>query len=210
MCGRFTEDNFHCGEYCRLVLGGRQRLRLSKLLSLVLRHRPELIGVSLDENGFVDIELLVDGIKKYLSGDDWSWLSSMHIYAVANTCPKGRFEVRGGRIRATYGHSLRVKLDLPEDGSVKILYHGTLKLNVPRILMEGLKPMNRLYVHLTDNIDDALMVAKRRGKSLAILVIDADKLRRCGYRIYRAGKNVYLVSYVPVDCIVRVKHINLD
>ena len=182
---------------------------MSKLLSLILRHKPELVGVRLSEDGFIDIDLLVDGIKRYLSKSDWSWLSPLHIYAVAETCPKNRFEIKNGRIRATYGHSLKVKLNLPEDNVVKLLYHGTLRMNIPQILSGGLKPMNRLYVHLTDNIDDALIVARRRGKNLAVITIDAEKLRQHGYRIFRAGKNIYLVSYVPVDCIVNIEYVNM-
>ena len=179
---------------------------LSKLLSLILRHKPKIINIKLSEDGFVSIDELVRKIKDNMPKSHlYSWLKPLHIYAIANTCPKGRFEIRNGKIRATYGHSINVKLKLEVDMESKVLYHGTSKDVLPKILAEGLKPMNRKYVHLTDKIEDAIIVAKRKGKRIVVLIVNADKLRARGYAIYKAGKNTYLVSYVPPDCIYKVE-----
>jgi len=209
VCNSFTEDPVHCNSSCELILTGRQRLKLSKLLSLILRHKPEIVNLRLGEDGFVSIDELVGKIKQYLPRRRfYSWLKPLHIYAVAATCPKGRFEVKNGMIRATYGHSVDVKLNLHVDTKVKTLFHGTAKEVLQKILAEGLKPMNRRYVHLSDNFEDAVIVARRKSARVVVLIINAEKLRARGFEIYRAGKNTFLVSYVPPDCIEKFEIIS--
>ena len=204
-CGVFTEEPVHCGQPCELVLDGKRRLMLSKLLSGLLRHFPHEIGLRLREDGFteVDVEELARLIRtRWRNKELYSWIRGEHILAVAMTDPKGRFEVKDGRIRARYGHSIRVKVELPEvKNPPKYLYHGTTPEALPRILREGLKPMRRLKVHLTDSIEEAIENARRRTQHPVVLRIDAERAIRRGLRIFKAGKHVYVIDYVPPDLI---------
>ncbi len=196
----------HCNSPCKLILTGKQRLKLSKFLSLILRHKPEVVGVELDDEGFINIDELVNKIRS--CSPSYYWLKPIHIVAIAETCPKGRFEIRNGKIRATYGHSIRVNLSLPVDNEIKILYHGTTLERLNRILSEGIKSMGRMYVHLSSNLSDAIEVAKRHGSKIVILIVNADKLRAHGIKVLRAGKSVYLVKYVPPSCIEGIRRLN--
>jgi len=124
--------------------------------------------------------------------------------AIAMLDPKGRFEICGDRIRARYGHSknLGIEIDYPRDIETKILYHGTAKEFIDRISIEGLKPMNRRYVHLTIDMVDACIVGERHSRNPVVLKIDADCVRSHGIDIYIASKNIRLAKHVPRKCII--------
>lgn len=208
-CGKFTEVPYHCGVKCTLILDPTRRLKLSKLLSGLLRHFPEVIGLELDKNGFTKqtIDELVYLIKtRWKNKELYQWLRSEHVYAVVALDPKGRFEIRNNRIRARYGHSIKVEIayneakDLPPK-----LYHGTSPEALKSILREGLKPMKRLKVHLTSSLEDAYHNALRKTKFPVILEIDTKSLMKEGIKVYKAGKNVYVVDYVPPQVIKVIK-----
>ena len=172
------------------------KTRVSKLMAYILRHSPEEFGLKPDEEGFVPLEELVNALRRVypdVTGD--------FVREIVENDPKGRYEIRGDKIRARYGHSFEVKLNHEEDRETKILYHGTPRRNLERILREGLKPMKRQFVHLTTSRKEALETGRRHGKDVVLLIIDADCLRRKGLKIHRAGKNVRIVKHVPPECI---------
>ncbi len=195
----YVEEDMHCGAPCLEVLDGARRLRLSRLMSAVLRHVAPSFGLRINRGGWVPIRSLVEALKVRCP-----WLKEEHVVAVAMTDPKGRFEVKGGLIRARYGHSLSVHIDYPEDASVNRLYHGTVKPRDELILREGIKPMKRRMVHLSPTIEDALLNASRWRGHPIVIEVDAERLRRMGFKVYRASPSVYLTPYVPPSCIVRV------
>ncbi|NPB02225.1 MAG: RNA 2'-phosphotransferase [Methanopyri archaeon] len=215
-CGTYTEKKLcpECGAPTEVFLDGRRRLALSRLLAGILRHFPEEVGVELDEEGFTDCDVheLAERIKtRWKNREYYRWLTGEHIVAVAETCPKGRFEIdERGRIRARYGHSrrLHVRPTLPEAEDVDELYHGTARENLERILREGIRPMGRKYVHLTDDVSEAVATARRHSDDPVVLVVDVSCLRRHGLVPRKAGKTVYVVpGRVPPECISRViKH----
>jgi len=173
-----------------------RRIRLSKLLSLILRHKPEIVNSSIDREGFLScsVDELVGRIKS-LKG--FSWVKTEHVYAIAESDEKGRFEIRNGRIRALYGHSIPVQMKYKRDEVPDVLYHGTGRSAVDLILKEGLKPMKRNMVHLTSSIRDAYIVGLRKDSKPVILVIDAKRAVSEGVDIRRACRNVYVSSYIP-------------
>jgi len=183
----------------------RKRIRLSKLISGILRHFPEAFDIVLDEEGFVEIRELVEKIRK--KRKDLNWITVEDVLEVVRKDEKGRFEVRGGRIRARYGHSVEIKAKYPEDKSSKILYHGTSERSLEGIFREGIKPMKRKYVHLSVNFSDAVEVGRRHGGKTVILVIDAECLRRKGHKVLYASEKVRLTDLVPPDCILRVEYV---
>ena len=174
----------------------RKRVKLSKLLSFILRHNPSLLGISLDSEGFADvsIEELALRIRK-LRG--YEWVTSEHILEVVELDEKGRFEVKDRKIRATYGHSVEVKPKYPEVQETPKLYHGTTRRAWERIKKTGLLPMGRKYVHLTTRLADALEVARRHGKDAIILEVDGNSMIREGLPIWRASDSIYLAEKVP-------------
>jgi putative RNA 2'-phosphotransferase len=121
----------------------------------------------MDAEGFVSIDELLEKIKTRYPID-----KSM-ILEIANKSDKKRFEVKGDKIRALYGHSIPVNIEFEEDTHVKLLYHGTTLEAASEILKEGLKPMKRKWVHLSPTIETAIEVGKRRTAHPVVLEIDA-------------------------------------
>ncbi|HIE23249.1 MAG TPA: RNA 2'-phosphotransferase [Candidatus Korarchaeota archaeon] len=178
----------------------RKRVKLSKLLSFVLRHNPSLLNLSLDKERFsnIRIEELVLRIRKLR---DYGWVNLEDIVKIVETDEKGRFEIRDGKIRATYGHSVDVR---PKYEKVKLtprLFHGTTKRAWERIREKGLLPMGRKFVHLTIKPEDALNVARRQGGNIILLEVDGNAMIREGLSIWKASDVIYLAERVPLKYI---------
>jgi len=202
VCGRYVEEPTHCGRECELVLDGRKRVMLSKLVSGLLRHYPWEAGLKLTRDGWVSVEELVRGIReRWRNKELYQWVKPEHIIALALLDPKGRFELRSGMIRARYGHSIDAEIKYPVVDVDKPLYHGTSKDRVSKILIEGIRSMKRKFVHLTTSIDDARDTGARHGEPI-VLVIDTHCLKKNNISIYKATDKIYLVEYVPPQCIV--------
>jgi putative RNA 2'-phosphotransferase len=169
--------------------------QLSKFLSLVLRHRPDTVGVSLDPQGWVLIDELLQkstAAGMHITRDD--------LLRVVEASPKQRFSVSadGLRIRASQGHSVAVDLALSPQTPPKLLYHGTATRSLPSILSEGLKPQSRRQVHLSVDEPTALLVGQRHGKP-TVLIVDAAGMHAQGFDFFRADNGVWLTDYVPPD-----------
>jgi putative RNA 2'-phosphotransferase len=151
--------------------------------------------------GWVEISDLVEGIKGRLGNHrEYEWLTPEHIIAVAKLDPKGRFEVRGGRIRARYGHSIGDEIKYPVASDHTILYHGTSIESLGSILKHGLLPMKRRFVHLTGDPELAFETGRRHGHPI-VLRINVECLRKHGLIVYRATDKIYLVKRVHPECI---------
>ena len=206
VCGTYTTSPTHCGSPCIYLMSDEQREALSHLMSALLRHIPHEAGLKLDEEGFVNIDELVRGIReRWRNRHLYRWVTRDHVLAVAIMDARGRFEVRGDKIRATYGHTVPVRIRYQEDREIKVLYHGTARRNLESILRRGLVPGKRLYVHLTSSKEVAMEVGLRHGDQVVVLKIDADCLRKEGHRVYKASSVIYLTDYVPPQCIIDVE-----
>ncbi|MHA2295735.1 MAG: RNA 2'-phosphotransferase [Candidatus Hodarchaeales archaeon] len=174
--------------------------RLSKFLSLVLRHKPELLDLDLDDQGFVNISL-DEFLNRLRSIDGFSWVTIEHLKIVIRDDRKLRYEIVDNKIRARYGHSIPVKLlDESEKNLVAIpalLYHGTSPEIAEKILKEGLKSLNRVNVHLSCDLNTAFTVGKRHCPEPVILVIDARKLIKSGQTVKKAGNKVFITDDIP-------------
>ena len=208
VCGKYVESEYHCGYKAKLLMSGRDRLRLSKLTSYILRHDPKCIGLSIDKGGWIPISKLVRAIKeRWIHKELYQWVTEEHIIALAELDPRGRFEVRNGMIRARYGHNkaLDISIEYIEDNKVKTLYHGTVKDNVKSILSYGIMPMKRKYVHLAIDVSIACEIGGRHGRNAVYIIVDAECLRREGHKVMIASKVIRLTDYVPPKCIKEVK-----
>ncbi len=167
---------------------------LSKLLSYILRHHPDEYGLVLDEEGFVSIKELHQAI---IEDKAWSFVRKAHIMDVVNLSNRKRFEIKDGKIRATYGHSLPVKLHYEPVVPPKILYHATSRRSYPYILEKGLLPMGRQYVHLTVNKELALRIGKRRDNKPVLIKVWAQKAYEAGITFYCPNELIYLTKRIP-------------
>jgi len=172
--------------------------RVSKFLSLVLRHSPEIIHLNIDKNGWAGIDEIIDKAGKYKS----LHLSVELIKEVVEKNDKQRFIISddGKRIRANQGHSITIDLELESKTPPDILYHGTATRFLGSIMKDGLKPMTRQYVHLSATEKTALTVGKRHGEP-TVLHIDAKGMYEDGYKFYLSENGIWLVEKVPAEYI---------
>jgi putative RNA 2'-phosphotransferase len=172
-------------------------VKLSKLLSLMLRHEPQRFALSLDPEGFVAINEVLAAASKLMGNVHVDELRQM----IKTIDPdKNRFSIVDDDIRANYGHSLATRIEHVEANPPHRLWHGTHEKAVDSILLSGLTPMRRQYVHLTTDRDLALSVGGRRGKA-RLLSIDAGSAHQSGIRFYRANDSFWLVDSMPARFI---------
>lgn len=167
--------------------------KISKFLSYVLRHNPGEIGIELDEQGWIDINELID--KSNRKGQK---ITRELLDEVVQTNDKQRFAISedGLLIRANQGHSLKINLDLSPISPPPVLLHGTAKKSIATIKVDGLKKMARHHVHLTENRMIAGAVGRRYGK-LVKLEIDSRQMAEDGFEFYKTANGVWLVESVP-------------
>lgn len=172
---------------------------LSKFLSKVLRHQPELIGVELDPQGWIEVDLLLakcaEHGKKALSRETLEEIVS------SNDKQRFAFSEDRRRIRANQGHSVEVDLELPTIEPPETLFHGTATRHLPSIMESGLLPGTRQQVHLSADRETAWKVGSRHGKPVILRVL-ALQLHAAGGKFSRSANGVWLVDAVPPQYLV--------
>ena len=177
----------------------KQYTGISKFLSFVLRHKPEEIGLTLDTEGWTDIDTLLVRLKQANRP-----LTRDILQAVVDTNDKKRFAISedGLRIRANQGHSTPdVALSFDEKQPPEFLFHGTATRFVESIQKQGLIPGQRHYVHLSENIPTATEVGQRYGKPV-ILKINSLQMYEQGFKFYKSDNDVWLTKNIPSDFII--------
>ncbi|MFJ1972725.1 RNA 2'-phosphotransferase [Streptomyces sp. NPDC087903] len=169
----------------------RRTVKVSKYLSKHLRHQPERIGLTLDDGGWVEIDVLIAAAAAH--GFPFTRDELDHV-VVAND--KRRFAVEGTRIRASQGHSVEVDLGLPTATPPPYLYHGTVGRFLDVIRAEGLRPMNRHDVHLSPDRETATRVGARRGHPV-VLSVDTAAMHHDGHVFQVSANGVWLTKAVP-------------
>lgn len=172
-------------------------IKLSKFLSLILRHKPENIGINLDNNGWCDLDELVSKLRSH-GGERWKNITLETIDYVTEHNNKKRFTIKNGRIRAAQGHTTKaVDLEFKQIDPAHDLYHGTSRNVCPQIRENGLLPMQRHYVHLSADKETAYKVGKRHDQKPVIFKIDTIKAKEEGIIFYLSDNNVFLCKHVP-------------
>lgn len=174
-------------------------VKLSKFLSLILRHKPERIGIQLDENGWADVQLLLQ--KMQASGKKIDLLTLQAVVA-NNDKKRFAFNEDGTKIRANQGHSLKVQLGYTPQTPPTILYHGTVEKFLGSIFQSGLDKRRRHHVHLSSDIATAINVGKRRGNPI-LLEINAAQMHADNFLFFLSENDVWLTEKVPVKYINR-------
>ncbi|MEK0451718.1 MAG: hypothetical protein RL088_3986 [Verrucomicrobiota bacterium] len=175
----------------------KQTTRLSKFLSLVLRHQPDAAGVVLDSAGWVAVEELLAGCARV--GNPMTRAQLDHVVAT-NEKKRFEFSADGLRIRASQGHSVEVELDYEPQTPPGLLFHGTASRFVDSIRTSGLLKQARHHVHLSAELTTAAQVGARHGKSV-VLNIRAGDMHRAGHTFFRSTNGVWLVDAVPLKFI---------
>lgn len=168
--------------------------KVSKYLALILRHKPEAAGISLDEHGWANIKELIKGVNKTHK------LDMATLEEIVATDDKQRYSFNEDKtlIRANQGHSVNVDVELEEIVPPEYLWHGTGSKYVESIMKDGIISKSRLYVHLSENYITAQQVGTRHGKPYVFFVRSGD-MHRDGYKFYKSVNGVWLTKFVPVE-----------
>lgn len=168
-------------------------ISLSIFISLILRHRPEEIGISLDKEGWADTKALLKGINA--SGRQIDMETLERIVREDNKT-RYRFNEDKSKIRANQGHSIEVDVGMKVVEPPNVLYHGTAESSLDSIKEKGILHMNRLYVHLSSDIQTAFKVGKRHG-SPVVLEINTAQMVSDGYKFRLSENGVWQSENIP-------------
>lgn len=172
---------------------------LSKTISHALRHDPWLYELELDAEGWVPVESLLQSLRE--TRTTWRDVTEDDLRRMMQSATKQRFELNAGRIRALYGHSVPDKLAKSPSQPPPLLHHGTAPDVAAIILLDGLKPMSRQYVHLSVDRDTALEVGRRKSDRPVLLLIDSAAAHDAGVPFYKGNDKVWLADHVPAQYI---------
>ncbi len=172
----------------------KQMKNTSKFISLILRHNPGAVGISLDEHGWADVQELIGGINR----SEGHVLDMEMLEEIVRTDEKQRYSFNEDRtlIRANQGHSIPVDVELEEKTPPDILWHGTGEKYVSSIDAQGLIPKSRLYVHLSADVETARKVGSRHGKPV-IYEVNCRRMAEDGYHFFLSANHVWLTKEVP-------------
>ncbi|MBR5111435.1 MAG: RNA 2'-phosphotransferase [Clostridia bacterium] len=165
---------------------------VSKLIALVLRHKPEALSLRMDGHGWIST---ADLIEK-LNGRQPFTMEMLEEIVRTDNKQRYSFNSDKTKIRANQGHSIPVDLELLPLEPPAVLWHGTGEKYVESINQKGLLKQSRQYVHLTDNHDTAIAVGKRHGKPV-VYAVDAHAMWQEGYAFFRSENGVWLTDHVP-------------
>jgi len=167
--------------------------KISRFLSLVLRHQPQTIGITLREDGWTNVEELISAINRHGQALDFETLEQ-----VVETNDKKRFSFSddGEMIRANQGHSVEVNLGYQATPPPVILYHGTVSRFLPGIRQNGIQKGQRHHVHLSASLEVANTVGKRRGQPV-VLTVKAREMNAAGHDFHLSTNGVWLTDLVP-------------
>lgn len=178
---------------------------VSRVLSKVLRHEPDLIGLRLDASGWTAIDELLTKLNRAIRSESapkrlrtLPAVTLESLLEVVRSNDKQRFVISedSSRIRAVQGHSVEVELRHPVQVPPSVLFHGTAAKNWAVISREGLLRRSRHAVHLSTDTATAIRVGARHGRPI-VLQVAAAEMHRSGHAFSVADNGVWLVDSVP-------------
>jgi len=210
MLSECEEHGYYRGETCpicekkgKFLMNDSELNSLSRILAGALRHFPEKLGLMMDGKGWVDISSLIEAIGTGRSG--FKWLRMRHIEALVETDPRGRYQIDGGMIRATYGHTIDINPDDLPLAEIDEFFYPVTEEEADIILEGGLQPIDRKKVHLSGSIEKALEAGRVRTEKPLILKIDGKKAKKDGLKIYHAGTDVYITDGIDAKYISKIE-----
>ena len=210
MLSECDEHGYYRGENCpicerkgKFLMNENELGSLSRILAGALRHFPDKLGLMMDGKGWVEISSLIEAIGTGRSG--FKWLRLHHIEALVDTDPRGRYQIDGGMIRATYGHTIDIDTDDLPVAEIDEFYYPVTEEEADIVVEGGLHPTDRKKVHLSGTKEKAIEAGRVRTENPLILKIDGKKAKENGVKIYHAGKGVYITDSIDAKYISKEK-----
>lgn len=178
-----------------VVFDDEKAEQLSRFLALVLRHRAPQFHLDMDDEGFVNIDDLLDVIDE--RRESLSWVEPEHIEELAGTEGRKRFEVRGDGVRATYGHSFHRPISYPRAEPPEQLFIGVPKAQITELRASGITPKDRQYVHLSENREEAEDIGHHHDENAIVVTVRAREAHAAGILFHRPTEGIFLATRVP-------------
>ncbi|MBO4569011.1 MAG: RNA 2'-phosphotransferase [Candidatus Methanomethylophilaceae archaeon] len=196
--GYFRDERCpYCGEEGKFLMSDYEVEKLGRSLAGILRHRKN--DPDMDSQGYVSIREVLNIVKARNSRMDW--LRTRHIEALVETDPKGRYMIVGGKIKATYGHTVQLDLVLDNEDVPEFLYYPATPEEAGFLEESGIYPSDRAMVHLSLTYGDAYKAGSVRVDDPVVLEVDTDVCIDMGYDIGKAARTVFLCKHVPPEAI---------
>ncbi|KAA8922307.1 RNA 2'-phosphotransferase [Thermoplasma sp.] len=193
-----------CGKPGKILMNEREVDEVSRTLAAILRHDPERYHIRLDSHGYARIAGIVSVLRK---AKGMRWITFDHIVALAETDPKGRYQVSGVLIRAMYGHTIPVDLsDLPDDNIPETLYYQSSAAEAPLVKEAGIYPSDKSWIHLSGTYRRSYVSGLYHIDDPFILRINARSMIEDGHEIYRSSDDIYLTKEIPPEYISDADH----
>jgi putative RNA 2'-phosphotransferase len=207
MLAQCRTHGYYRGENCplcdtpgRFLMKDHEIDRVGRMMAGILRHFPERFGLTMDGRGWVDLEEFVNAIRA-ARPNYARWLRREHIQALVETDEKGRYQIDGGMVRATYAHSVNVNLDDLPEANVDTLYFPVSEEELDLVLETGLRPSDRNMIHLSASPDKAYSAGRVHNPDPILLQVDVKGASQAGNFIFRAGKSVYVTEAVEPEYV---------
>lgn len=191
--GFFRGEGCECGNAGQTVLEEERTEKLGRLVAGALRHFPDDLGLDMSPRGWVDLDALSEAIETR-----YRWANKRLVIALVQSDPKERYEIREGKIRAKYGHSVDVNMDYPLN-ELSTLYYGANEEEADRILEVGLKAATQRYVHLSTTPEKAWYVSTFRTNSPRVIRVDAEAAQRAGVKMMTVTDDIVISENVPPE-----------
>ena len=191
-----------CSKKGKFLMNDKELSSLSRIIAGALRHFPEKLGLIMDGRGWIDLSSLIESIGTGRSG--FNWLRPHHIEALVYTDPRGRYQIDGGMIRATYGHTIDVNPDDLPISDLKEFFYPVTEEELDIVVEGGLHPTDRSKVHLSGSIEKAMEAGRVRTEKPMILKISGDKAKKDGIKIYEAGKDVFITDDIDAKYLSKM------
>src|SRR3989454_4777204 len=185
--GYFREEFCpHCGSEGKFLLNDEEVELLGRTMAGVLRHFPERYGLEMDAHGWVDLRDFLTAVQ--IRNRRFRFVRQHHVVGLIETDPKGRYQFEDGKMRATYGHSKDIDLDLPTEGIPDVLFYPTTEDESHLLMEAGLRPSDRKMGHLSATFEAALEAGPGPVAPTLLPQIDAENPRSSGGLDHKAGE----------------------
>jgi putative RNA 2'-phosphotransferase len=192
-----------CGEEGKFILSDEEVDMLGRIITGILRHKPERYHLEITDKGYVNIDEMVQEIRFYYRR--FHFVGPSHIFAIVLTDQKGRYQLTDNKryLRATYGHSIDVDLsDLPSDGIPEILYYPTNKEEFEILRENGILPSDRRWIHLSSSKEKAYIAGLYHFDEPLVIPIKSGSILESGEKLYHAGQEVFICKFVSPESMM--------
>ncbi len=207
MLAQCRTHGYYRGENCpicsspgRIMMKDYEVDSIGRMMAGVLRHFPERFNLSMDGRGWVDLDAFVEAVRRARPQTS-RWLRREHIEALVETDDKGRYQIDGGMVRATYAHSVPVNLDDLPECHLDQLYFPVAEEELDVVLEAGLRPADRNMIHLSGTPEKAFSAGRVHMPDPILLEVDVKGSSKAGNFIFRAGKDVYVTEAVEPEFV---------